>query len=178
MRAMTTLPPWSDTLPLADTTLAACIGTQGSLTEYLMATGHPFAVQVLAQGEAAVLPDEQEILQVSANTTVYARHVCLTLAGEPVVVARSVTRQDCQVWRPILERGARSLGFTLFGGLPELQRGTLQFAQVSAPHGLQLLAATQDGSDSHLARRCRFALHDSPLLVCEVFLPALEKYLS
>ncbi|WP_231895268.1 chorismate lyase [Vogesella sp. LIG4] len=175
---MTTQPHWSDILPLPAGRLADCIGTQGSLTEYLMASGQPFAVQVLAQGETAVLPDEQEILQVSANTMVYARHVCLTLAGEPVVVARSVTRPDCQVWRPILERGARSLGFTLFGGLPELQRDALQFAEVQAPHGLYQLAAGHAANPALLARRCRFALDAAPLLVCEVFLPALENYLK
>lgn len=176
---MTTLPLWTETLPLPQGALADCIGTQGSLTEYLMASGQPFAVQVLAQGEDGVLPDEQALLQLNAQGTVYARQVCLTLAGQPVVVARSVTRPDCQVWRPILERGARSLGFTLFGGLPALKRDALQFTAVQPPHGLHRLAAAHtDPVDSLLARRCRFELQDSPLLVCEVFLPALEKYLT
>ncbi|MFC3533497.1 chorismate--pyruvate lyase family protein [Vogesella facilis] len=175
---MTTHPLWTDTLPLPPGALAACIGTQGSLTEYLMASGQPFVVQVLAQGEDSALPDEQTLLQLNAQATVYARQVCLTLAGEPVVVARSITRQDCQVWRPILERGARSLGFTLFGGLPALQRDALQFAAVQTPHGLHTLAATHTTAATLLARRCRFQLQDSPLLVSEVFLPALEKYLT
>ncbi len=175
---MTTLPLWTETLPLPQGALAACIGTQGSLTEYLMASGQPFAVQVLSQGEDSAWPDEQKLLQVNAHAPVYVRQVCLTLAGEPVVIARSVIRPECQEWRPILERGARSLGFTLFGGLPELQRGTLQYAAVPATHGLHRLAAAHTRPmETLLARRCLFALQDSPLLVCEVFLPALEKYL-
>lgn len=170
---------WSATLPTCSPLLAACIGTRGSLTEHLMATGHPFAVDVLAQGNTPVYADEAELLQISAKQPVYARHVRLMLAGEPVVIARSITLDDCRVWRPILERGSRSLGLTLFGGLPGLGREALQFLQTAAPHPLYALASGHDAQHAPqlTARRCRFTLADSPLLVSEVFLPALEHYL-
>lgn len=141
-----------------------------------MATGYPFAVDVLFQGLTEALPDEREALQINASEPVYARHVCLTLDGQPVVIARSTTRQSCARWQPILSRGNRSLGLTLFGGLPGLVRDDLQFATLTPQHPLHALT----GSTAPLlsARRCRFTLADAPLLVCEVFLPALEDYLT
>ncbi|MGL6045095.1 MAG: chorismate--pyruvate lyase family protein [Vogesella sp.] len=170
---------WSATLPACSPLLAACMATRGSLTEHLMATGHPFAVDVLAQGHTAIYADEAELLQISAKQPVYARHVRLMLNGEAVVIARSITLQDSQAWRPILERGSRSLGLTLFGGLPGLGREALQFLQTAAPHPLHILASAHDTHHAPQlgARRCRFTLANSPLLVSEVFLPALENYL-
>jgi len=177
MRAMNDKAYWSASLPPGSPAWQACVGTRGSLTEHLMATGRQFSVDVLAQGAANVHDDELDLLQVNAKQTVYARHVRLLLDGVPVVAARSVTREDCQVWQPILARGSRSLGLTLFGGLPGLAREALQFATLDVAHPLAQLAALPDAAALQ-ARRCRFTLAGSPLLVCEVFLPALEPMLK
>lgn len=177
MRAMNDKAYWSASLPPGSPAWQACVGTRGSLTEHLMATGHQFSVEVLAQGLADVHNDEADLLQVNAKQAVYARHVLLLLDDVPVVAARSVTREDCQVWQPILARGSRSLGLTLFGGLPGLGREALQFATLDATHPLAMLAQPHTG-DGQAARRCRFTLAGSPLLVCEVFLPALEPMLK
>jgi chorismate--pyruvate lyase len=54
-------------------------------------------------------------------------------------------------------------------------RGALEFAQPPAGHPLDDLAAGFSGDPGGLpARRCRFELGGAPLVVCEVFLPALE----
>lgn len=170
---------WSATLPTTSAALAACLRTPGSLTEYLMATGQPFAVQVLQQGIVAAHGDEAAMFQITPDSPLYARHVCLTLAGTPVVVARSVCLPHCPQWSPVLDRGSRSLGLTLFGGLPALQRDALAFARIEAAHPLFDLSRPHDkqASTHYMARRCRFELAERSLLVCEVFLPAVEDFL-
>ena len=80
---------WSASLPPGSPAWQACVGTRGSLTEHLMATGRQFSVDVLAQGAADVHDDVLDLLQVNAKQTVYARHVRLLLDGVPVVAARS-----------------------------------------------------------------------------------------
>lgn len=160
--------------------MTACITIPGSMTEHLMATGHEFAVGVLAQGTAPVHDDEIAPIDAGARPTVYARHVVITLDDTPVLVARSVTRLDCAVWQPILDRGRRSLGLTLFGGvLPDLVREPLTFRDIGPDHPLFELARMHDPSEApqYPARRARFVLEGAPLIVCEVFLPALEPLL-
>lgn len=179
MRRMTPFSDWSAQLPPTSPLLAECITVSGSLTNYLMATGHDFAVSVLQQGSDAIHADETALFELTPDSQLHARHVCLTLAGKPVVVARSVCLPECPVWRPILERGSRSLGLTLFGDLPQLRRGTLDFAELHAGHPLFALAQAHDpyASSRYLARRCLFELDGQRLLVCEIFLPELEQLL-
>lgn len=151
----------------------------GSLTEHLIATGHPFSVNVLQQGTDAACADETAIFEITPNSALYTRHVCLQLTDTAVVFARSVCLPDCPVWQPILDRGSRSLGLSLFGGLAGLSRGTLDFADIAAPHPLFALSQQHDpqAASRYPARRCRFTLNGHSLLVCETFLPALENFL-
>lgn len=179
MRRMKPFSDWSAQLPPTSPLLAECITVSGSLTSYLMATGHDFAVSVLHQGNDVVHADETALFELTPDSQLHARHVSLSLAGKAVVVARSVCLPQCPVWQPILERGSRSLGLTLFGDLPQLQRGELSFAELHAGHPLFALARAHDphGSSRYLARRCRFELDGQRLLVCEIFLPELEQLL-
>lgn len=181
MRGMKDFTDWGLCPPPLPEKLLRCISTNGSLTEYLQATGRRFEVSVLSQGTSPALPDEQTVLQVTAKQALYARHVCLSLDGEPVVLARSVCLQDCPQWQSVLDRGNRSLGLSLFGGLEQLQRDALQYAQLSSSAPLyQQLIATACATPSVQAlpaRRCTFWLASRPLLVCETFLPNLESLL-
>jgi chorismate--pyruvate lyase len=113
---------WLPQPPALPPALLGFVTEPGSLTERLLATGHRFAVQPLSQGSSAAHADEPALLGIAPDQQLYARHVLLTLDEVPVVYARSIARLDCPVWQPILDRGSRSLGFTLFGGLPQLQR--------------------------------------------------------
>ncbi|WP_089085585.1 chorismate--pyruvate lyase family protein [Aquitalea magnusonii] len=174
MRAMIEDSHWLPQPPALAPALLGFVTEQGSLTERLLATGHRFAVQPLYQGAATVHPDEALLLGIPPGSTLYARQVLLTLDDTPVVYARSIARLDCPVWQPILDRGSRSLGFTLFGGLPQLQRAPLHYRQLDSSHPLYPASAAQ--ADSLSARRCRFVLDDAPMVVCEVFLPALKDF--
>lgn len=156
-----------------------CLMEPGSLTERLMGSGKVFAVELLHLGSGAAHPDEASSIGVAAGETMSVRHVALTLDGVTVVTARSYCREACPTWFPILDRGGRSLGFTLFSGEVTLARGALEFAEVAAGHPLFELARLRaTGIARFPARRCRFALDGAPLVVCEVFLPALEVQLA
>lgn len=179
MRAMLPDTAWAATPPSLPPALSSCLTEPGSLTERLMNCGHTFAVRVLAQGDDRVHADEVELLGLPAGTALYARHVALTLDDTPVVVARSVTRLACPAWHPILQRGSRSLGFTLFGGHAGIVREPLAYREIDATHPLFALAQAHDPASANLypARRSRFLLANTPLIVCELFLPALERFL-
>ena len=156
-----------------------CLMEPGSLTERLMASGRRFAVEMLQLGTGLAHRDEAAPIGVAPGGAISVRHVALTLDDVAVVVARSYCRQDCPVWFPILDRGGRSLGFTLFSGEVALTRGPLEFAEAEGGHPLFELARTRaPGLARFPARRCRFELRGAPLVVCEVFLPALETQLA
>ena len=174
MRAMIQDTHWLPQPPDLAPGLLAFVSEAGSLTERLLATGHRFGVQVLSQGASQANPDELALLALPADSLLYARHVLLTLDDTPVVYARSIARLDCPVWQPILDRGSRSLGLTLFGGLPQLQRGPLHYQQLGPAHPLH--QACHSTTAQLPARRCRFVLEQAPLVVCELFLPALEDF--
>ena len=156
-----------------------CLMEPGSLTQRLMASRRHFAVSVLRFGADVAAPDEAPLLGILPGASMTVRHVALELDGEPVVLARSFCRLDCPVWQPILDRGGRSLGLTLFSGEVAVSRGALEFTLPPIGHPLDDLAAEfLDMAGVAPARRCRFVLGGAPMVVCEVFLPALEDSLS
>ncbi|MDN0073344.1 chorismate lyase [Crenobacter sp. SG2303] len=171
---------WRVEAPAVTGRLVPILTGAGSLTERLIALGSPFSVQVLGQGRDEVAADEAALLGVDPGSAVLARHVALLLDAQPVVVARSVTPWHDPVWTPVLERGSRSLGFTLFGELnDDLIREPLSYAMLDRHHPLFALTRAHDAASAerYVARRSRFLLGGSALIVCEVFLPSLDRYL-
>ncbi|MGL6069658.1 chorismate--pyruvate lyase family protein [Craterilacuibacter sp.] len=165
---------WLESPPTTTPAIAECLTEAGSLTERLMASGRHFGIHVLFQGGNTALLTEAPLLEIAPQAILYARHVVLLLDDIPVVVARSVCRIACPQWSCLLDRGSQSLGYTLFGGLPALERGALHFSTQQAPATLHTLASAYTAATTLAARRCLFTLHDAPLLVSEVFLPELE----
>lgn len=170
---------WVSTPPALSTALQSCLTDEGSLTERLIATGHDFAVRILYQGPSQAGNDEADLIGVAAGAPVTARHVALTLDGVCVVVARSIARPNDPVWMPILQRGSRSLGLTLFGADSAMIRTPLCYRVLSPGHPLFVLARGQDLEEAprYVARRSSFVLQQATLNVCEVFLPVLESFL-
>jgi chorismate--pyruvate lyase len=136
-------------------------------------------VRVLYQGPSCAAPDEADLVGSEAGAPLVARHVALSLDGMCVVVARSIARSGCPAWEPILARGNRSLGQTLFGANRSIIREPLHYSELHAGHPLFTLARGQDleESPSYAARRSNFILDDAALNVCEIFLPVLESFL-
>lgn len=174
---------WQSLPPALSPALTDCLSEPGSLTARLIATGHRFAVQVVQQGDVSAYADEAAELNCPVGTRLHGRHVLLTLDDTPVIFARSVSRIDCPEWSPVLARGSRSLGLTLFGEMPAaLQRDALQYLALPAGHPLLQAAhaafSANPAASGWPARRCRFLMNNAPLLVCEVFLPTLEAFLA
>ncbi|AXK38305.1 chorismate lyase [Crenobacter cavernae] len=182
MRAMNAPNLWGDAPPAVPAAVLPCLTESGSLTERLIATGHRFDVVVRFQGKAVLFDEESGALSLPRGSIGTVREVVLTLDDVPVVVARSVARLGCPVWKSVLTRGNRSLGFTLFGELPELTRAPLSYAEIDERHPLYPGIARIGDKARHVApqyaaRRSRFTMRGETLLLCEAFLPTLADFL-
>jgi chorismate--pyruvate lyase len=167
---------WRPEPPSCSPGVVGFLTEPGSLTDRLIATGLDFSVEQLYLGSDRATPDEADLLGLSPDSPVLARHVALSLGGDVVVVARSLCAAGCEVWSPILDRGGRSLGLTLFGIDSTISRGPLSFATISFPHPLFAIAQAMTADAARFpARRGRFSLHGRALIVQEAFLPALER---
>ncbi len=151
-----------DTRSLTDRVRACCRGR--------------FSVRLISQGWAAPRLDEAQALALSARERALVREVQLLCGTEPWVFARTVipVRTLTGPQRRLACLGAKPLGAFLFAD-PALRRGPVELACIrpataiyrSAMAGLSL----QPGE--LWARRSLFWLGGKPLLVCEIFLPAL-----
>ena len=139
---------------------------RGSLTQHLLsASEQQFRVELVSQGWQRPTLSESRALNMDPRQLAVIREVYLIGKDQPWVFARSVipatTLTGSQ--RQLLQLGNRSLGTLLFRD-PTMRRGPLQISQLPLADG-----------NTAWARRSVFHLSDKPLLVCEVFLPALEQ---
>jgi chorismate--pyruvate lyase len=138
---------------------------RGSLTQHLVKASHQqFSVQLLSLAWQYPSLSEAQALGIPLRHKALIREVILKGQNEAWVFARSVIPASTLTGR---ERqlhliGQRSLGSVLFSD-PTMRRGPLQTTSIQV--------------DSHTlwARRSVFRLSNKPLLVAEVFLPALEQ---
>lgn len=150
---------------------------RGSLTDRVRARSSRFGVRLLYQGPRRPTLDERAVLGARAPL-VLVREVCLDCGDEPVVFAHSVARlRDLRgPWRVLARLGARPLGAALFSN-PRVLRRPLRFRRLGRKDELQAraLAASSVVLRALWARRSLFTLHNSPILVTEVFLPGILK---
>lgn len=146
---------------------------RGSLTQRLIqASNGEFSVRVIRQQWLQPKRDEALLLGCPVTTHALIREVELLCHGKVWVVARSVipvtTLQGEE--RQLKVLGNRSLGSFLFKSRA-MKRGPLQITQAS-PESLAM--ETGERVDGALwGRRSLFFLHKKPLLVSELFLPAI-----
>lgn len=130
-----------------------------------------------ATGHARPHVDEIALLRLAAGKRAYVREVMLMCGDTPVVFAHSVLPLTGLRggWNVVTRLGSRSLGEALFRN-PRIVRQTLAYRRVRRGHPLhRALAACLPGVPRQLwARRSVFSLNGHPLLVTEVFLPAVE----
>jgi len=139
-----------------------------------------FSVKVLSQGICQPSSDEIKGLKLNNEQDALIREVLLYGGESPLIYARTVIpSQTLTGEQKVLgELGNRPLGEFLFSQ-PDLERDDMEVA--SLKQGQQLF----DSAISHLksnpgeiwARRSVFRLKHKPLLVAEVFLPDILKYL-
>lgn len=150
---------------------------RGSLTARLQQHAGPIKVRVLFQGLRRANADEA-FLFASRSARVLVREVLLLKGGTPLVFAHTVLAADGLrgAWRRVAGLGARPLGAALFAD-PRIARFPLRQKKLPRGHPLYRRAAAQvkRAPPALWARRSIFAAGNSPILVSEVFLPAILK---
>jgi chorismate--pyruvate lyase len=153
------------------------LSDRGSLTQRLKSCCASFRVVPLATGLARPNADEYALLGMVPGTRAYVREVMLLCDGVPVVFAHSVLPQPGLRggWNGITRLGSRSLGEALFSD-HRIERLPLAYRNLRGDHPLFRAIAGQQmlSASSVWARRSVFCLNRHPLLVTEVFLPAID----
>lgn len=161
---------WRDAaLVHAPRPVAAWLADPASLTRRLQARGR-FAVEPLRQGIRAPRAEEARLLGLRFRQHALIREVLLYLDGVPVVYARSVLPLSSLKGknRILGHMARRSLGAELFRP-PRARRRAVWVAQVPAT----ALPAEAGAREPAWGRQSLFLKRGRPLLVAEVFLPAL-----
>jgi len=163
--------------PVAAGALRRWLTDHGSLTARLTRYAGPIKVKVLFQGLRLANRDET-FLFVSPSRRVLVREVLLMKGITPLVFAHTVLAADGLrgAWRSIARLGTRPLGAALFAD-PRVARYPLHQKKLPRQHPLHRRAAAllRHPPSSLWARRSIFAVGKSPILVSEIFLPAILK---
>lgn len=151
---------------------------QSSLTDLIKQRCDRFRVEPTFQSLAAACHDEITTINLRRNEAALIREVYLYCGNRPVVFAHSViARKHLRgAWRGLSRLGNQSLGSLLFSNPLIKQQDRFSFRQLNGHHLLyhracQRLLTTKP---SRLwARRRPFSLYGQPILVTEIFLPAI-----
>ena len=161
--------------------MRAWLVDRGSLTARIQARCDAFRVQLLKQGRARVDRDERFLHAGARRGMALVREVYLYCGDTPVVFAHSVIdpRSLHGPWRRLARLGTRPLGAALFAD-PRVRRYPLHQRKLNRHHELyaRACAALATRPPYLWARRSLFMLHNSPILVTEVFLPGIVKLRS
>lgn len=167
---------WRRGLSSAGLAYRPWLADHGSLTRRLKARCAKFSVRPLRQELGRPFSDERGYLGLRRGEMALVREVYLLCGGTPVVFAHSVlAAEDLQgVWNPVSRQGAKPLGEALFSD-PRVARAPLEFRQLGRHHPLHRRASAvlRLPPGRLWARRSLFTLRSRPLLVTEVFLPAV-----
>ena len=167
---------WRAAASGAATELRPWLRDTGSLTQRIRQRCGAFSVRNMKSGLAHIPHDESGLLK--SAPIAWSRDVFLCADGQPVVFAHSTCaiRHLHGAWRALAELGNRPLGALLFSH-PLIRRQPLHYKALAAQYPLYRRAAAIliDPPDRLWARRSLFYLHGAPLLVTEVFLPAILK---
>ena len=148
----------------------------GSLTARVKARCSDFSVKVLFQGLRRADRDERFVFSHRGRARVLVREVFLCCGEAPVVFAHTVLAPEdlCGTWRAVAKLGNRPLGAALFAD-PRVHRHPLRSRKMNVHHELRRRLARYGyaAPGALWARRSLFHLHDSPILVTEVFLPEI-----
>ena len=152
------------------------IALETSMTARLsQVAGQRIDVEVLRQAEAPLRPDEEPLFGDPAAPAL-VREVCLSAAGQSLLVARTaLTSQALQTHPTIVKLGNTALGSLLFAGPKPCPFTLREFARLRPGDPLYDLVRSRHApaAPDYWGRRTLFWLFDEPLLVTEIFLPEL-----
>jgi len=167
---------WRARLSSARLPYRGWLADRGSLTRRLKERCRAFQVRPLRQELDRPLPDERGRVGLRPGELALVREVYLICGEMPVVFAHSVLMpEDLRgVWNSVSRQGAKPLGEALFSD-PRVRRAPLEYRALGRHHALYRRASQllPDPPAQLWARRSLFSLHARPLLVTEVFLPAV-----
>ncbi|GAA5171254.1 chorismate lyase [Viridibacterium curvum] len=152
---------------------------RASLTARLQRRCGQLTVKVLSQQLTPVHRDESLLLGTRPGQRVVLREVLLLADGNPVVYARSLLARHSlrRAWGVFAGIGNRPLGAALFAD-PQVWRGPLTLRRLDGRDSRYARACAAAGISRReplWARRSAFVRHGEPLVVCEVFLPAIRE---
>lgn len=157
------------------------LAASGSLSARLARQGDAFTVQVVRQGMQPLRLEEARALGLASRQAGYVREVVLSVDGEPVIFARTVSTHAHSLgpWRAIRGLGTRPLADLLFKR-SGIGRTPLAFARLPALHPLRAdvnqgwptVTALPRPRGLLPARRSVFTRNGAPLMVTEVFAAA------
>lgn len=160
--------------------LSLWLRDRGSLTRRIQQRCQHFSVQPVRSGLSRIAPDEAALLSLPAHQLAYSREVFLCADGAPVVFAHSTCAAQHlrTTWSALANLGNRPLGAMLFTH-PQVLRHPLHFKPLRKHHALYRQALRAGDLPNQIwARRSLFYLQETPLLVTEVFLPAILQLTS
>lgn len=169
---------WKRAAPLHSNPCRGWLTYPGSLTRRIVQRAGAMRVEIV--GERLRFPNEDEYLALGRafRELAFVREVVLHSLGKPVVLAHSVaSRRDLDgAWRELRGLGTRPLAMMLFND-PRVRRHPFEFARVDRRHPLWKRASQLCGRElpTLWARRSLFMRRGRPLLVTEVFMPALRE---
>ncbi len=167
---------WHPLPTCGDARLRRWLLDRGSLTRRIQMRCENFRLDLLSQHITTARLDERVAIGARSGAQCMQREVSLNCGSQPLVFAHSVVTR-CALkgpWRLLSKLGARPLGAALFAD-PRIKRRPLRFHQLNALHLLHRRACglLTERPTTLWARRSLFVLGNSPLLVTEVFLPAI-----
>ena len=168
---------WHFTAVSAPRALQPWLTDTASLTARLIAHFPDFHVRLLRQTWLQPHYDELGALRMGNRQLAVVRDVLLMSGDIPLVYAHSVMPRFALFhgFRGLRRQGEKSLGATLFAN-PQVQRSGLAVRDIGPHHPLHVEATAAVGPlpGRLWARRSRFELGHSAILVTEVFLPAVS----
>ena len=152
---------------------------EASLTKRLQSVCRGrFRVRVLSQGWARPMVNEAQVLGLHPYKYAMVRQVELLCDETPWVYARTIIPRKTLKGRlrRLAHLQSQSLGAVLFAS-PTMRRGEVEIANILVNSTVHKLFEDQGGHlpESAWARRSVFHLYEKPLLVSEIFLPAMEE---
>jgi chorismate lyase len=170
------LDAWRSAPPAHPHRLRRWITGRGSLTEAIIADFDHFNLVRLQQTTARPHRDERRELSLRAHALAVTREVLLRDGERALVFAHSVAARDDLrgAWRGLSRLGSRPLAEMLFRD-PTVVRLPMEYRKIDCRHPLFVRAQEVADFSAHTlwARRSVFIKKNRPLLVTEVFLPAM-----
>lgn len=166
---------WPLRVPVACFGYRSWLTSRMSLTQRLRERCEHFSVREVKQ--RLVLPrlDEATAAKIAPHRTALIREVFLYCGEQAVVYARSILPRESLVgaWARLGRLGTRPLGHALFSD-PRVQRQPFRFRKFRSGDVIHRAATRGKNIRRELwGRYSVFHLHGRPIMVTEVFLPAI-----